>query len=109
LKTLRDAVPRLSDLLDESQMVQVAGVSVTYNPQALSVARVEERSQLDETSAKVGHVRSVLSEIITGWISRTTRRGAVTPAPSTRIGTATLRTGLLDLPLSADKARGGSQ
>jgi hypothetical protein len=60
-------MPRLADLLAESQTVEVAGVHVTFNPQALSVSKVEELSELDESTVNVGHVRSVLGEIITEW------------------------------------------
>jgi hypothetical protein len=60
-------MPKLADLLAESQTVEVASVRIEFNPQRLTAGRVEELSQLDESTATVAHVRHVLADIIVSW------------------------------------------
>jgi hypothetical protein len=58
---------RIADLLAESRTVQVAGVSVTFNPKGLTVAQVEEFSEMGEGNVRVAHVREWLGSFITAW------------------------------------------
>lgn len=60
-------MPTIAELVSESRTVQIGPVTVDYNPQALTVARVEELAELDQSSVNVAHVRNVLGDLIVSW------------------------------------------